>query len=91
MTEQTNDRYDSSTLCDLAVDSSRVTPPAVPPESKSGFRENPEDRCRVCREMEARVVRSEDLMQGQRELLIVHGSNIYRLIRTKNDKLILQK
>ena len=39
----------------------------------------------------ARTVRSEDLLQGSRELLIVHGTETYRLLRTRNDKLILQK
>lgn len=38
-----------------------------------------------------RAVRSEDLLQGSRELLILHGSEIYRLLRTRNNKLILQK
>jgi hemin uptake protein HemP len=35
--------------------------------------------------------RSEDLLQGQREALIVHGSEVYRLRQTRNGKLILQK
>lgn len=37
------------------------------------------------------VVRSEDLLRGQREAIIVHGSETYRLICTRNNKLILQK
>lgn len=46
----------------------------------------------LCRERsQARVVNSEDLLQGQRELIIVHGSDVYRLYRTRNNKLILQK
>jgi hemin uptake protein HemP len=39
----------------------------------------------------ARVVRSEELLLGQRELFILHGGQVYRLLRTRNDKLILQK
>ena len=37
------------------------------------------------------VLRSEELLQGRREAFIVHGEEIYRLIRTRNNKLILQK
>jgi len=47
--------------------------------------------CRVCRETGARVVASDELLQGARELLIVHGDQVYRLVRTRNDKLLLQK
>jgi hemin uptake protein HemP len=39
----------------------------------------------------ARVLRSEDLLQGGRELYIAHGGKLYRLLKTKNDKLILQR
>jgi hemin uptake protein HemP len=37
------------------------------------------------------IYRSEELLGGKRELFILHGNEIYRLIRTRNDKLILQK
>lgn len=48
--------------------------------------------CPICKDMgTCRVVGSEDLLQGQRALFIVHGSEVYRLFRTRNDKLILQK
>ncbi len=54
--------------------------------------ERPDDPCSVCRGMAGmRVVHSDDLLQGQRELLILHAGQIYRLMRTRNDKLILQK
>ena len=36
-------------------------------------------------------IRSEELLQGQVELLITHGSETYRLRRTRSGKLILQK
>lgn len=36
-------------------------------------------------------VRSEDLLQGGRELWIVHGTEVYRLSVTRNNRLILQK
>ena len=38
-----------------------------------------------------RIVRSEELLHGERELIILHGSQMYRLIETRNGKLILQK
>ena len=38
-----------------------------------------------------RTLRSEDLLQGQPEVLIAHGNDIYRLRLTRNGKLILQK
>lgn len=36
-------------------------------------------------------VDSMNLLHGQRELLIRHGSEVYRLRHTRNDKLILTK
>lgn len=46
----------------------------------------------MCRGMAGlRVVRSDELLQGQRELFILHEGQLYRLLRTRNDKLILQK
>lgn len=36
-------------------------------------------------------IRSEELFQGQIEVLISHGTETYRLRRTRNGKLILQK
>ncbi len=38
-----------------------------------------------------RIVRSEELLRGERELIILHGSQVYRLMETRNGKLILQK
>lgn len=40
---------------------------------------------------EAATVRSGDLLQGRRELRISHAGEIYRLLVTRNNKLILQK
>ena len=37
------------------------------------------------------AVDSERLLQGQREVLIRHGNETYRLRHTRNDKLILTK
>jgi hemin uptake protein HemP len=48
--------------------------------------------CRVCEKMsDIPVLRSEDLLQGRREVLIIHGDEVYRLLCTRNNKLILQK
>lgn len=38
-----------------------------------------------------RVVTSESLLEGRTEILITHGNEVYRLRRTRNGKLILQK
>jgi hemin uptake protein HemP len=37
------------------------------------------------------VLRSEDLLRGEREVRILHGGEAYRLRVTSNDKLILTK
>lgn len=37
------------------------------------------------------MVDSNHLLHGQREILIRHGSEVYRLRHTRNDKLILTK
>ena len=42
-------------------------------------------------ELQAKIFRSEDLFEGRRQVLIAHGTEIYRLLHTKNGKLILQK
>jgi|YNPBryunderm2012_1023409.scaffolds.fasta_scaffold08189_2 hemin uptake protein HemP len=48
--------------------------------------------CAVCPEKRgARVISSEELLGGGRQLFIVHKGQVYRLILTRNDKLILQK
>jgi len=38
-----------------------------------------------------REIDSSNLLQGEREILIRHGEEVYRLKVTRNDKLILQK
>lgn len=39
----------------------------------------------------ARIFRSEELFTGEREILIQHNSEYYRLMITKTGKLILNK
>ena len=41
--------------------------------------------------VEPRVVRSEELFAGQKTIVIQHGVEVYRLLITRNDRLILQK
>lgn len=56
------------------------------------IRQRADDPCTMCKGMSgARVMRSDELLQGQRKMFILHGGQLYRLLRTKNDKLILQK
>lgn len=40
---------------------------------------------------ELRTWHSDELLGGAKEALIVHGGEVYRLLRTRNDKLILVK
>ncbi len=40
---------------------------------------------------EPRTIRSEDLLGDEKEVVIVHQNQLYRLRRTRNGKLILQK
>jgi hemin uptake protein HemP len=42
-------------------------------------------------ELSTRRMKSIDLLKSGRELLIEHGDQIYRLIKTSNDKLLLVK
>ena len=47
---------------------------------------------KTCKQLAAvRVVQSDELLQGKRELRIIHGDEVYRLMVTRNKKLILQK
>lgn len=47
--------------------------------------------CAPTQQDAAPIYRSQDLLRGKRELFILHGNEVYHLIRTRNDKLILQK
>jgi hemin uptake protein HemP len=38
-----------------------------------------------------RTLSSPEILQGEKKVLITHGEEIYRLLVTRNDKLILQK
>jgi hemin uptake protein HemP len=44
-----------------------------------------------CGGQEPRTIRSEDLLGKDKEVVIVHENQLYRLRRTRNGKLILQK
>lgn len=59
---------------------------------QAAFCHRADDPCQVCRGIAGlRILTSDELLQGRRELLITHAGQIYRLLRTRNDKLILQK
>lgn len=48
--------------------------------------------CGLCAGLSGtRVVHSDELLQGRRELFIIHDGGVYRLLRTRNNKLMLQK
>jgi hypothetical protein len=48
--------------------------------------------CGLCQGLAGmKIVRSDELLQGQREMFILHDGAVYRLLRTRNNKLILQK
>ena len=38
-----------------------------------------------------RVLKSEDLLRGEKEIVVLHRGEAYRLRETRNGKLILQK
>ena len=38
-----------------------------------------------------RTITADELLRGQREIAITHGDAVYRLLVTRNGKLILQK
>jgi hemin uptake protein HemP len=38
-----------------------------------------------------RTISSDDLLQGERQVVILHHGDAYRLLVTRNDKLLLQK
>jgi hemin uptake protein HemP len=60
------------------------------PEESSATDLNPsEDERSLGRE--PRTIRSEDLLGDEKEVVIVHENQLYRLRRTRNGKLILQK
>lgn len=58
---------------------------------KSPKKENPESSGERSQAPEKKTFKSEDLFQGSREVLILHGDFLYRLQITKAGKLILIK
>jgi hemin uptake protein HemP len=54
-------------------------------------RKNPGGAAKEEERASALAVRSEELLRGRRELQIVHDGSIYRLLLTRDNKLILQK
>jgi hemin uptake protein HemP len=64
--------------------STNPDPNAVPSEMRETQEFAPSDP-------PATLISSEELMQGRRELLIMHCQEVYRLRLTRNGKLILTK
>lgn len=52
---------------------------------------NPQAENRSTAKRSIREVTSSELLRGEAELLIRHGEELYRLMLTRNGKLILQK
>ena len=72
----------SESSCEIAMTQ------ALPPADKQAAESNSTPHV----EREAiRVVRSEEIFAGERIVLIQHGGEQYRLLVTRNDRLILQK
>lgn len=65
----------------MKVDESTADDPHDPSSGKADFYGDFTKRC----------IRSEDLFKGDREVVILHNQEPYRLLVTKNNKLILQK
>ena len=68
-------------VADINTEGTRVMPEN---EQQAPPTEMPSD-------LQAKILRSEDLFEGRRQVLIAHGTEVYRLLHTKNGKLILQK
>ncbi|MCH2116329.1 MAG: hemin uptake protein HemP [Pirellulales bacterium] len=49
------------------------------------------EKSRFFSDFKTKGIRSEALLQGEREVVILHNEEMYRLMVTKNNKLILQK
>ena len=59
---------------------------------KTDLNQNQEIHGKVVKEsLPRKSVSSEELLQGQRELQILHGNDVYRLTLTRTGKLILHK
>ena len=56
-----------------------------------GKSEDPPEEHPIELSSKVRIIRSAELLQGEREVYIDHEGEIYRLRLTRNQKLILQK
>ena len=64
-------------------DDSSPSLPSLPPVTRQDAPETTTDR--------TRTIRSEELFAGSRVVLIQHADECYRLMITRNNRLILQK
>ena len=68
-----------------------MPPPRPPPDRSRAACVRSARRPRGSRPPQLLEIESLRLLQGQRELRIRHGNEVYRLRHTRNDKLILTK
>ena len=66
-------------------------PPVEPAASLSAAGSVPTDRSTPAEREPLRTIRSEELFAGERVVMIEHAGERYRLLITRNDRLILQK
>jgi hemin uptake protein HemP len=52
---------------------------------------NPQGTARDSSSESARMISSQDILKGEKQVIIEHRGEQYRLILTKNDKLVLHK
>jgi hemin uptake protein HemP len=67
------------------------SPRIIPPLARGDALGKPEASATPPTPDDARIVRSEDLFAGARVVLIQHADEQYRLLITRNNRLILQK
>lgn len=60
-----------------------------PPDAEADVQSG--DSVSVSQEKSGREMTSDELLKGEREILIRHGEDLYRLRLTRKGKLILQK
>ena len=53
--------------------------------------DDPQRDERTARQDEERLISANSLLQGHQQVLIEHDGEIYRLVLTRNNKLLLQK
>jgi hemin uptake protein HemP len=73
--------YDHPNFSGLKSPSFAMPPTDPPPDSRSGRRSDAEES----------PIEAATLLQGRQQVLIRHDGEVYRLVLTRNNKLLLQK